>query len=273
MDNWPDCREFEKRYENVEVCRDCGLGRTTSALTPDDAQDYITSTTSHPDPVERRRYFQRLYRKYLRQTPRGRSLDVGCGPGQFVEVLLDAGWDAFGLDAYREARVNHRFIRGTMKSLEAGAAYDLISMVHTLEHIVNPAEALRRVSTMLRPGGIFLVVVPNFAGDWSVSCGDKWPMLDTRNHAFHYTSTALRKLLENGDFVVRKSDTYSGYAASMRERRFGENGFYQKGWGSVQPFRSLVFRANAALRPILNGYLDMTKRGAEIIMLATRISP
>ena len=271
MDKCPDCGKFERLYDNVEVCRQCGLGRTTSALTPDDAQNYITGAAFDPEVSDwRRRSFLHLHRKYLRPRPRGKSLDVGCGRGQFVEILLEAGWDAYGLDAYREPRENRRYMRGTLASIDTNASYDLVSMIHSLEHMVNPALMLERAWKILRPNGLLLVVVPNFAGQWSVNCGPDWHMLNTQEHSFHYTDRALRRLLENAGFRVRSSDTHSGYAPSSWQQQLGRNGFYERGWGSIRPIRSLVFRANVAARPILNFFLDVTKRGAEIIALAEK---
>ena len=272
VNHCPDCEGFEKVYAHVAVCRTCGLGRTTSRLTPYDQQNYLTDASPTAWLAERREYFERLHRKYLRRLPRGKSVDIGCGRGQFVEVLLEAGWDAYGLDSYCDAREGGRFIRGSVDSLVAGSAYDLITMVHTLEHVTNPRQSLAKVLGALRPGGTFLVVVPNFSGQWSVECGERWPMLDTQNHAFHYTVAALRSLLVRADFVLQRADTYSGYAASAWQRRLGANGFYERGLGSRQPFRSIVFRINAAARPLLNAYIDLTKRGAEIIALASKSS-
>ena len=266
--NCPDCTDFAQYCDNVIVCRNCGLGRTTTALEPPDEQDYMSGTDSEIE--SRRKYFIRIRDGYLPGLRAGRSLDIGCGRGQFVEVLLEAGWDAYGLDAYRGLNVSDRILKGTVDSLDTDESYDLISMVHSFEHMARPVGVLAKVAQMLKGDGTLLVVVPNFGGVWSTSCGSNWDTLDTGRHAYHYTVKALDNLLLRAGFNLRGTYTYSGYAPSPWQARLGARRFYERGWGSLQPFRSLIFRANAMVRPVVNAYLDLRKRGAEIVALASR---
>ena len=269
----PNCRDFSEYCENIIVCRSCGLGKTTSELASQEDQDYISGGGSDAKTVERREYFARLHGKYLKNLRRGRALDIGCGCGQFVEVLLDAGWDAYGLDAYRGLSASERILKETVDSADLGGSYDLISMVHSLEHMTRPHVVLSKLRGMLRRDGILLIVVPNFSGTWSGICGASWDMLNTRHHAFHYTSAALVNLLHGAGFDLREEHGYSGNAPSPWQQRLALREFYERGWGSLQPFRSLVFRANVLARPILNAYQDFRKRGAEIIALASMRTP
>ena len=50
---------------------------------------------------------------------------------------------------------------------DAAATYDAVLMLDVLEHLVDPADVLRRVRSTLRPGGVGLVSLPNVA-HWSV---------------------------------------------------------------------------------------------------------
>ncbi len=96
-----------------------------------------------------------------------RVLDVGCGPGIFIDVARERGLIAAGVEL-NEQNVADMRARGITIydkplencGLEAGS-FDLIALWEVLEHIVEPRPLMAEVARLLAPGGVVLVLVPN----------------------------------------------------------------------------------------------------------------
>ncbi|MGA2470726.1 MAG: class I SAM-dependent methyltransferase [Solirubrobacteraceae bacterium] len=101
-----------------------------------------------------------------------RVLDVGCAGGLVAEVLSDRGNTVVGIDAdpdaiSRAAGVCERAILADLDTLDlsvlAGERFDVILAADVLEHLKNPVDVLRRLSSLLSPGGFVVASVPNVA--------------------------------------------------------------------------------------------------------------
>ena len=116
-----------------------------------------------------------VYQPFLRpladafQTPK--ALDLGCGRGEWLEVLGDSGFDAIGVDLNEGmlAACQERGLTGqlgdalsTLKGLPS-ESLALVSAFHLVEHLPFEAvqilvqEALR----VLVPGGLLVLETPN----------------------------------------------------------------------------------------------------------------
>lgn len=116
-----------------------------------------------------------VYEPFLRplvdafQTPK--ALDLGCGRGEWLEVLVNSGFDAAGvdLDEGMLAACQERGLKGqlgdALSSLKAlpSESLALVSAFHLVEHVPFKVvrglvqEALR----VLVPGGLLLLETPN----------------------------------------------------------------------------------------------------------------
>ena len=102
--------------------------------------------------------------------PRGsRFVDCGCGRGEYVASLADAGAIAFGVEIeaakLRDAatgRAAARVARGDIQRLPfADGGFDLALVNEVLEHVPDDLGGLREVLRVLRPGGRAVVFSPN----------------------------------------------------------------------------------------------------------------
>lgn len=101
-------------------------------------------------------------------------LDVGGSGGQFCKVARvvfpDARFDLLDFSASADAavRTGHvdRAYRGLLLELapriaEERGAYDVVSMGHYLEHTRDPVAEVRAAASLVAPGGVLLVELPD----------------------------------------------------------------------------------------------------------------
>jgi SAM-dependent methyltransferase len=138
----------------------------------------------------------------------GRILDVGCGSGEFLARAAAAGWTVQGVEPMDEsAEVARRrgvpVVTGMLE--DAGLPVDHFDVVvanHVLEHMVDPVAFLRSVQRWVRPAGIVVIEVPNFASRLRIDAGSAWCHLRWLEHVCHFTPTTLRTAMRDSDLMV-----------------------------------------------------------------------
>ncbi len=111
-----------------------------------------------------------VFKKLLAGIDGGDILDVGCGPGQFTEILVGSlkSFDSLtGVDvdegSLSEAREKFpgdafRFLEASSRDLPFGKeSFDLVAISKTLHHLENPEATLAEMKRVLRFGGYFLI--------------------------------------------------------------------------------------------------------------------
>ena len=148
--------------------------------------------------------------------PPSRVLDLGCSGGLLAEKIRAAGHFVVGVDRAEVAGVRARTDRFFVADLErgipeaVGAGYDVIIAGDVIEHLTQPADALRGMSRVLQPGGQLLLSVPNF-GHWyprlRVAIGafgyDRLGILD-ETHLRFFTRSTLRRLVRSAGFDIQE---------------------------------------------------------------------
>src|SRR6185312_2182077 len=118
--------------------------------------------------------FDAIVRRYMMRTlapyfSLGKALEIGCFEGASTALFAEHFTDLTVLEASNDlidvARSNVPdsviFVHGTIETAVMNAVYDSIFLVHTLEHLDTPIEALERIASWLTPNGRLFVVVPN----------------------------------------------------------------------------------------------------------------
>ena len=131
-------------------------------------------------------------------------LDVGCGPGFFLEVAADAGYDVWGVDpsAYAVKLARERFgdhvQEGTLTDLLRGTArFDVIVAFDTFEHIYHPLEFLDSVWSLLNPGGVFAITTPDPTSTLARLSGRHWVSYKLPEHVYYWSEAPLRQALRD----------------------------------------------------------------------------
>jgi SAM-dependent methyltransferase len=152
----------------------------------------------------------------------GVLVDVGCGKGTFLETLRQRGFArVHGVDVDPRLVEIGRSGRGLSLAVgsaetipHADGALDAVTSFHVLEHLDDVGSALREVARVLRPGGVFLVEVPD-ASKYAAERVFDFFWVGMKEHVNHFTPTTLREVLgRHGLRVTSMRQT--------RQRIFGE---------------------------------------------------
>ncbi len=147
----------------------------------------------------------RLSQQY-KLTEAGRALDVGCGSGVTLRALSKQrpGWQLFGHDLDEQGRERLRSIPGftaffTCSPGEIQGTFDLVTMVHSLEHFPDPLDTLRQLLSRLAPNGRLFIQVPNAAEN---------PFeLVIADHMMHFTAETLKRIVQQAGYAVDTVET------------------------------------------------------------------
>lgn len=142
----------------------------------------------------------------------GAFLDIGCGEGWALAYFQRQGYDVLGLDfssfslekfhpALRDRLRPGDLYEALHQLADEGRKFDVLWLDNVLEHVLDPAELLRRCRALAAPHAALLVDVPN---DFSAL---QQHLLDTGkidrpfwvalpDHLSYFTPTGLRNLAE-----------------------------------------------------------------------------
>ncbi len=100
--------------------------------------------------------------------PRGRALDVPCGPGLASEALRRLGFQVTAGDIDEHAFAAGHEIAFETLDLDlplpfADASFELVHCGDGIEHLESPIRALRELARVLAPGGTLILTTPNYA--------------------------------------------------------------------------------------------------------------
>ena len=166
---------------DVIDCAACGFKHIVPIPTPEEMDEaYRTDYYSVEKPLylERHRedaewwntFYADHYDRFERELApdRRRILDIGSGPGYFLLYGQSRGWDVLGIEPSEQAAAHARdlgvpvtqeFLKGT--SAGALGTFDVVHMNEVLEHIPDPLAMLVLARSLLAPGGMLCVTVPN----------------------------------------------------------------------------------------------------------------
>lgn len=132
-------------------------------------------------------------KRHVALSDQGKLLDIGCGDGatlrSFSAVLPD--WKLYGNELSPRTLSTLQAIRNfqelyTCPPSDIGKQFSLVSIVHTLEHVLSPESFLNDAARLMGPGGVLVVEVP----DIETSPFD----LLVADHVMHFSHATLQHL-------------------------------------------------------------------------------
>jgi SAM-dependent methyltransferase len=100
--------------------------------------------------------------------PAATGLEVGSYVGGFLAAARERGWSFEGIDVNPSAvrfarRQGFRVLEGTLEVYEPRPSHDAVVIWNTFEQLADPRGTAASALRLLKPGGVFVVRVPNGA--------------------------------------------------------------------------------------------------------------
>ena len=152
-------------------------------------------------------------------------LEIGCGPGHFLDAVRDLGMQVEGVDRARSAEParerGHTVHEVWLQDLEpVTPRFDAVAMWEVIEHVGDPAAVLQRVRQWLRPGGFLALSTPSSSGIPARVLGSRFPMVCPPEHLTLFSRKGLAALLGGAHFDPVRWTSFSGLGREQLQRGF-----------------------------------------------------
>lgn len=221
----PDAAGLDQdRGVDLEIyqCPGCGLVQSGNEPVPYYREVVRAAAFSDEMKAFRRRQFAEFAGKY--GLAGKRVIEIGCGRGEYLALLREAGMAAEGLE-YAEPAVRHCLELGLPAqrgyvdrpdTALAGTPFDAFVVLNFLEHWPDPNAGLRGIANNLAEAGLGLVEVPNFDMILDKSLFTEF----ISDHLFYFTRETLETTLRlNGFEVLECNAVWYGYILSAVVRK------------------------------------------------------
>ena len=217
------CNLEGKTKRSVFICKKCSLTYLYPIPSVDELNDFYRQdyrkkysqqnfVTNEVVAYEQKRATRvtEMVRRYFNKDT-SKILDIGCSSGTLLKNLykLSSHCELYGIemnDNYRKFIVdsgiaNQNNITNdniTMYCSGQKNKFDLITIVHVLEHLKNPKDVLMSIYRLLKDDGILYVEVPNLKTPYN-NLREKYFAI---YHLTYFTDFTLRKMLEKVGFKI-----------------------------------------------------------------------
>ncbi len=141
----------------------------------------------------------------------GTLLDIGCGLGFFLKSAAGQNYDVYGIDissnvlSFAQKEFNVRCgKKSTNELLAEHQTFDIVTLWHVLEHLLDPVAELKKIRLLLNEGGVCIIEVPNLHSIEFMLSRNKWK---GGNHPLYHRTFFTAKTL---DETVRRSGFKTG---------------------------------------------------------------
>ena len=131
----------------------------------------------------------------------GKLLDIGCGSGQYLNLMRHLGWEVRGVEPSAIAcklsreRWGIEPKQGWIEDISE-RDFDIVTMIGVIEHLENPVDALRKIRSILKPGGRLFLTTHDISGPGPKLFGENWVGWEVPQHLFFFDKRTIHLTME-----------------------------------------------------------------------------
>lgn len=209
---------------HINECRDCKIDFVSPFPTDDDLMKYYSQSSASLEFMQKNYIDTGLYQKkgwhqYVKniewyKPEKGKILDIGCGPGWFLDCAKDRGWEPYGIDysnffVENVKKLGITVYQGDFKKVKfEDNSFDVITAFDVIEHLKEPCELLRYIHKKLKSDGLLVLATADSGSLCAKLYASRWRQIVPIGHLFYFSKNTMTALLKkNGFKVVKISDT------------------------------------------------------------------
>jgi 2-polyprenyl-3-methyl-5-hydroxy-6-metoxy-1,4-benzoquinol methylase len=225
--NFPSIKdlEFEKGEDlQVSQCISCGLVQLENEPVSYYKEVIRAAAFSEEMGDFRIEQFEKFIDKHSLHGKK--VVEIGCGKGEFLSLMKQAGADAYGIEYSDESvdycrkndlKVEKLYLEGEDDKI-SGHPFDCFFIMNFFEHLPDPNATLKSLYNNLSDSGVGLIEVPNFDMIQKNNLFSEF----INDHLFYFTKDTLTRILElNGFEIVECKEVWYDYiiSATVRKRK------------------------------------------------------
>ncbi len=142
-----------------------------------------------------------------------RLIEIGSGNGYLLGMYQKAGCDVYGVEPNKTFA---DFARETFKvnvdamgyeQIDESQRFDTLVALDVVEHVVSVDEFMKKVSTLLSPRGIAIVVTPNKSSLTARMLGKKWWHIRPP-HLYYFTPRSFKHLAGKYGLQIKREKQF-----------------------------------------------------------------
>jgi len=227
LEQCPVCAHSQKKHlyslsaGNLVSCQHCQLVLFVPRPSPEELAEFYNTEGYREgyeqSPMARQSFaiarYEQLEKAIAHYSPsllskaNKRFLDIGCGLGDFLSVVAAQGWNITGTEispkAVQQANslLGDKVIEGEIINLELPEnSYDLITIYHVIEHLLDPVATLVKIRHLLKPEGMAFIETPNMGSLGARLRGKNWSHIIPPEHITYFKPSSLNYALKEAGF-------------------------------------------------------------------------
>lgn len=144
---------------------------------------------------------------------KGRLLEIGCAMGALLNEIRKLGWKVSGVEPeewtceiarnkYGLDVINSTFQEANFEE----AFFDVVLLLHVIEHLPNPAKGLSQIARLIRPGGYLVLETPRYDTLWfKLLKGRERSVIP--GHVYYFTQETIQALAHKLGLEVVKLES------------------------------------------------------------------
>ena len=208
----------------IHECLTCGLLFTEPRPKAEEIGKYYQSEEYYSHQENKSGFIPRIYetvkgvnikRKYKIATEGlkpGNMLEIGCGAGDFLNIMEQKGWHCTGIEPSENAKdIARKKVKAELfDPKEIGQlpseGYDLITMWHVLEHVDDLKEEILQLQRLLKKGGRLVLALPNFKSADAQYYKEYWAAYDVPRHLNHFCRESINNIFKTSTLKLKRID-------------------------------------------------------------------